>query len=67
MISVVFLVCNLMSGECYTISEPQLLFKTNEECHTYAKDLIVTQNDRVLKGDLEPFQAEYQCISWSKA
>ena len=67
MISVVFLVCHLTSGECYTISEPNLQFTKVEDCQTYAKDLIATQNERVLKGDLEPFEAEYQCISWNEA
>jgi hypothetical protein len=67
MISVVFLVCNLMSGECYSITEPQAKFQTHEQCKTYALDIIATQTERVLRGELEPFQAEFQCISWDKA
>jgi hypothetical protein len=67
MLTVVFLVCNLNTKECMTLTEPKEFFDNTENCQSYAENLILSQQDRVVKGELPPFVADYQCISWDKA
>ena len=65
MFSAIYLVC--MSGEpCRFFVDP-MPYPTEEICEVGAMNNIATHMNRVLAGEIPPFEAEYQCISWDKA
>jgi hypothetical protein len=63
MISAVFMIIFLEGGEIQFIAE-QPIFKTVEECQTYALDAIADQKALVAAGISEPHTAIYKCIEW---
>ena len=67
MFSVIILVCKLSNPECFALTEAQVFFKTKEDCERYASNLIYSQQQRVLTGELQPFTADFQYVTWSKA
>ena len=65
MFSAIYLVC--MAGEpCRYFVDP-LPYPTEEVCHLEAMNNITSHMNRALLGEIPPFEAEHQCISWDKA
>jgi hypothetical protein len=56
-----------MAGEpCRYFVDP-LPYPTEEVCEVEAMNNIARHMNRVLLGEIPPFEADHQCISWEKA
>lgn len=65
MFSAIYLVC--LAGEpCKFFVDP-LPYPTEEVCELEAMNIIARNMNRTLTGEIPPFKAEHQCISWEKA
>lgn len=65
MFSAVYLVCMLNQPCVFYVDN--MPYKTVEECEHTAELTIENQTLRSQRGEIPPFEAEYQCISWEKA
>ncbi len=65
MFSAIYLVC--MTGMPCQFFVDNNAYPTEEVCIEEAEGNIVRNSNRALMGEIPPFTAEYQCISWSKA
>ena len=65
MFSAIYLVC--MSGQPCMFFVDTAPYPTEEACEQGAIDKIATNMNRVLTGEIPPFEAEHQCLSWEKA
>ncbi len=65
MFSAVYLVC--MLGQPCMSATDVTPYNSLETCKENAETIIAMNQARVVAGELAPFTAEYQCVSWDKA
>ena len=65
MFSAIYLVC--MAGQPCQFFVDTTPYPTEEVCEEEAMNNIARNMNRVLLGEIPPFVAEHQCISWNKA
>jgi hypothetical protein len=63
MVTLLFLVCNTLSGECYPTTSG-LIYKTDEECQQSAVEIIERVKEDQRLGLSPPEQAVYVCYNW---
>lgn len=65
MFSAIYFVCMLNQPCVFFVDS--LPYKSVEECSHAAELTIENQTLRSQRGEIPPFEAEFQCISWGKA
>jgi hypothetical protein len=65
MFTLVFLVCNTATGNCYSAAPPTL-FQSVDACQQAAAAIIDDNYKRQKAGLADPEQAAYQCVGWGE-
>jgi hypothetical protein len=65
MFSAIYLVC--MTGQPCQFFVDTMPYPSEEVCEKEAMNNIARNMNRVLLGEIPPFVAEHQCLSWIKA
>lgn len=65
MFSAVYLVCMLNQPCLFAVDNQP--YSTIDDCRSAAEATIGNNTLRAQRGEIPPFTAEYQCISWVKA
>lgn len=63
MITLVFLVCNVLSNECYSATS-QVVYTTEEECVLDAEAILSRNYALQAEGKGPPEVAIYKCVPW---
>jgi hypothetical protein len=63
MITLFFLVCNTLSGECYATTS-QVIYKTEQQCQQDALRIIESVKEGQKEGLYPPEKAIYVCYNW---
>lgn len=63
MITLIFLVCNPVSGTCYSATS-QVVYPTEEVCQQDALAILERNYKLQEEGKMPPEQAIYRCINW---
>ena len=63
MVTLLFLVCNTLSGECYPTTSG-LIYKTEQQCQQDALTIIDNVKEGQAKGLYPPEEALYVCHNW---
>lgn len=62
MISLVFLVCSL-EQQCFSVA-PQRIFRDTMQCEMFAEYIMIENQRKVDRGEMEPHLARYECVDW---
>ena len=65
MFSAIYLVC--MTGQPCQFFVDTMPYPSEEVCEKEAMNNIARNMNRALTGEIPPFVAEHQCLSWEKA
>lgn len=63
MVTLLFLVCNTMTGLCYPTTSG-VIYDTEQECQESAVEIIARVQEEQRQGKAPPEQAVYICYNW---
>ncbi len=63
MLTLTFLVCYTMTGQCVGAGPPQV-FVTPVQCEMFAEALMAENKSKADAGAMAPHVARYKCVEW---